>query len=84
MDCVYKSIYRTGCVRSERCEGIAAELRRADRRMMYLLKCAVDKPERYNNWQLYSITVKPTFNVSQTLCLTLRIGLIGPLSTNMM
>jgi hypothetical protein len=65
------------------CEVIAAELRGAARRMTYWLKCAVDKPERYN-WQLYIITVKPTFNVSQTLCLTLRIGLIGLLSTNMM
>jgi len=50
MDYVYKSIYRTGCVRSKRCEGIAAEQRGAARRVMYLLlKCAVDKPERYNN-----------------------------------
>jgi len=50
MDYVYKSIYRTDCVRSERCEGVAAELRGVARRMMYLmLKCAVDNPERYKS-----------------------------------
>jgi hypothetical protein len=50
MSWVYKSIYRTGCVHSERCEGIAAELRGVARRMMCLmLKCAVDKPERYKS-----------------------------------
>jgi hypothetical protein len=50
MDYMYKSIYRTGCVRSERCKGVAAELSGVVGRMMYLiLKCAVDKRERYKS-----------------------------------
>jgi len=49
MDYMYESIYGTGCVRSERCKGIAAELRGVCVRMMYfMLKCAVDKLDGYN------------------------------------
>ena len=50
MNYVYKNVYRTGCVHSKRCEGNAAELRGVARRMMYvMLKCAVEKPERYKS-----------------------------------
>jgi hypothetical protein len=66
MDDLNKSIYRTGYVHSKRCKSTATQLRSADKRMMYfMLKCAVNKPEMYKNWQLYSITMEPTFNVSQ-------------------